>query len=90
MVIDDEILGETDEFLDDTLLREFANDQGLTFGWQIGPAGLGSLCTIELDGRRYPAAQGHSDQGALDNASVQVIQLRTRGDVAAEPELAFA
>jgi hypothetical protein len=90
MVIDQEIVGELDVFLDDALLQEFANDQGQTVEWRIESVAGRSCCTITLDRTPMPPVIAHDDQTALDNASVQTIELLTRGDPALEPQLAFA
>jgi hypothetical protein len=90
MVMDEEILGELDEFLDDALLRDFACAQGLTAEWRIERAGGDYRCTISLNGTDMLPVTASDDQTALDNASGQVIELLTRGDPALEPQLAFA
>lgn len=90
MVMDDELACELTEFLDDTLLSIFAEDQGLTMEWRVERLTHGHCCIIKLDGEEMPAAIGRDDQGALDNASVQAIELLTRRARQDEPELAFA
>jgi hypothetical protein len=88
--MDEEIIAEMEEFLDDTLLREFANDQGLNFGGRFEPVGGGYRCTLVIDGREMPSATAHDEQAALDKATIQAIELLTRGTEAQEPVLAFA
>lgn len=90
MALDMEMAAELEEFFNDDLLRVFAEDQGLAVAWRIEPFANGHQCTITVDGTDMPTATAHDEQTALDNASVQTIELLTRSEREREPMLAFA
>lgn len=89
-MLDEEIAAEMEEFIDGTLLAEFARDQNLTYEARFEPIASGWRCTLLLGGREMPVATAKDEQAALDQASIQAIELLTRGDLAEEPELVFA
>ena len=86
-MLDEELAAEMSGFLDGTLLAEFARDQSLTYEARFEPVAGGCRCTLLLSGREMPATIAQDEQSALDQASIQAIELLTRGDLAPEPEL---
>ncbi|HEY1124565.1 MAG TPA: hypothetical protein VGE65_02950 [Sphingobium sp.] len=88
--MDEEILAEMAEFLDDTLLREFASDQGLVYEARFEQVADGYRCILLLGEFEMPSVTAKDEQTALDRASIQAIELLTRNEQENEPMLVFA